>query len=150
MLVLFLTFLRNLHAVVHSGCTSLHSDSAGGLPLLHINSVQFLWLWVSRVWLFTTLWTVACQASLSITNSRSSPRLISIESVMPSNHLTYLSEFFVVCLFYSSHFGKCEVIAHCGFNLYSMMISDIEHLFMCLLAICMSLEKCLFRSLLIF
>ena len=31
--------------------------------------------------------TAACQASLSITNSRSSPRLMSIESVMPSNHL---------------------------------------------------------------
>ena len=32
-------------------------------------------------------WTTACQASLSITNSRSSPKLMSIESVMPSNHL---------------------------------------------------------------
>ena len=34
-----------------------------------------------------TPWIVACQASLSITNSRSSLRLMSIESVMPSNHL---------------------------------------------------------------
>ena len=32
-------------------------------------------------------WTVACQASLSITNSQSPPKLMSIESVMPSNHL---------------------------------------------------------------
>jgi len=34
-----------------------------------------------------TLWTAACQASLSITNSRSSLKLMSNESVMPSNHL---------------------------------------------------------------
>ena len=34
-----------------------------------------------------TLWTAACQASLSITNSRSLLKLMSIESVMPSNHL---------------------------------------------------------------
>ena len=34
-----------------------------------------------------TPWTAACQASLSITNSRSSPKLIFIESVMPPNHL---------------------------------------------------------------
>ena len=33
-----------------------------------------------------TPWTAACQASLSITNFRSSPKLMSIESVMPSNH----------------------------------------------------------------
>ena len=37
--------------------------------------------------LFVTPWTSAHQASLSITNSRSSPKLMSIESVMPSNHL---------------------------------------------------------------
>ena len=46
-------------------------------------SVQSL----SCVWVFATLWTAACQASLSITNSRSSPKFMSIESVMPSNHL---------------------------------------------------------------
>ena len=39
----------------------------------------------SHVQLFATPWTAACQASLSITNSRSLPKLISIESVMPSN-----------------------------------------------------------------
>jgi len=41
----------------------------------------------SHVWLFATPWTSACQASLSITNSQSPLKLMSIESVMPSNHL---------------------------------------------------------------
>ena len=41
----------------------------------------------SRVWLFATPWTAASQASLSITNSRSLLKLMSTESVMPSNHL---------------------------------------------------------------
>ena len=48
-----------------------------------LSSVQLL----SRVWLFATPWTAAYQASLSITNSWSLPKLMSIESVMPSNHL---------------------------------------------------------------
>ena len=47
------------------------------------HSVQSL----SRVRLFATPWIAACQASLSITNSRSSLRLMSIESLMPSSHL---------------------------------------------------------------
>ena len=47
------------------------------------SSVQFL----SRVQLFVTPWTAACQASRSITNSRSLLKLMSLESVMPSNHL---------------------------------------------------------------
>ena len=51
--------------------------------LMRISSVQSL----SHVWLFTTPWTAERQASLSITNSRSLPKLMSIESVMPSNHL---------------------------------------------------------------
>ena len=46
-------------------------------------SVQSL----SCVQLCATLWTAACQASLSITNSQSLLKLSSIESVMPSNHL---------------------------------------------------------------
>ena len=41
----------------------------------------------SHTWLFATPWTAARQASLSITDSRSLLKLMSIESVMPSNHL---------------------------------------------------------------
>ena len=48
-----------------------------------ISSVQFL----SHVRLFATPWIAACQASLSITNSQSSPKSTSIESVMPSSYL---------------------------------------------------------------
>ena len=40
----------------------------------------------SHIWLFVTPWTAAHQSSLSITNSRSLLKLMSIESVMPSNH----------------------------------------------------------------
>ena len=50
---------------------------------VQFSSVQSL----SRVRLFVTPWIAAHQASLSITNSRSPPKPISIESVMPSNHL---------------------------------------------------------------
>ena len=53
------------------------------LKLNQIRSDQSL----SHVWLFATPWVAAHQASLSITNSRSSLRLTSIESVMPSSHL---------------------------------------------------------------
>ena len=49
------------------------------------SSVQSL----SRIRLFETQWTAAHQASLSITNSQSLLRLMSIESVMPSNHLIF-------------------------------------------------------------
>ena len=51
--------------------------------LSELSSVQSL----SCVWLFATPWTTVRQASLSITNSRSLLKLMSIESVMPSNHL---------------------------------------------------------------
>ena len=50
---------------------------------VQFSSVQSL----SRVRLFATLWTAVRQASLSITNFRSLTKLMSIESVMPSNHL---------------------------------------------------------------
>ena len=55
-----------------------------GLEILisYFSSVQF-----SRLRLFVTPWTVARQASLSITNSQSLLKLMSVESVMPSNHL---------------------------------------------------------------
>ena len=51
--------------------------------MIQFSLVQLL----SRVWLFVTPWTAACQASLSMTNSWSLLKLMSIESVMPSNHL---------------------------------------------------------------
>ena len=51
--------------------------------IVHV-SVQ---LSLSRVQLFATPWTAAYQASLPITNSRSLLKLMSIESVMPSNYL---------------------------------------------------------------
>ena len=51
--------------------------------IIALSSVQLL----SRVRLFATPWIAARQASLSITSSRSSPKFLSIESVMPSSHL---------------------------------------------------------------
>ena len=51
------------------------------------------WLSLSHVRLFATPWTTARQASLFITNSQSLLKLMSIESVMPSNHLTLCRPF---------------------------------------------------------
>ena len=56
---------------------------SNAILLVQFSSVQSL----SHVWLFGTPWTAARQASLSITNSQSLLKLMSIESVMPSNHL---------------------------------------------------------------
>ena len=55
--------------------------------IIQFSSVQSL----SRVRVFATPWTAAHQASLSITNSRSSLKLMSIELVMPSNYLIFCS-----------------------------------------------------------
>ena len=62
--------------------TQDYSDTVTSL-VVQFRSVQSL----SHVWHLATPWTTARQASLSITNSWSLPKLISIESVMPSNHL---------------------------------------------------------------
>ena len=60
----------------------MFADAAVALGIL---SVQ----WLSHVQLFVTPWTAARQASLSITNSRSLLKLMSIASMMPSNHLIF-------------------------------------------------------------
>ena len=62
---------------IHSSCCNTAPQT--GLIIV----VQLL----SRVWLFVTSWTTASQASLSITNFHSLLKLMSTESVMPSNHL---------------------------------------------------------------
>ena len=61
------------------------------------SSVQFSsFHLLSCVWLFATPWIAASQASLSITNSRSSFKLVSIESVMPSSHLILCRPLFLL------------------------------------------------------
>ena len=62
---------------------SLQYVVLGKLDNYMFSSVQSL----SRVWLFVTPWTATHQASLSMTNSQSLLKLMSIELVMPSNHL---------------------------------------------------------------
>ena len=53
----------------------------------------------------------------------------------------------ISCLFDNSHSNGHEVMSHGGFDLHYPVISDAEHPFMCLLAVCMSSwEKCLFSS----
>ena len=62
------------------------------LAKYQFSSVQSL----SHVWLFATPWIAARQASLSITNSRSSLKLMSIKSVMPSSHLILCRPLFLL------------------------------------------------------
>ena len=65
-------------------CTKAETTKNRNLSSVQFCSVQLL----SHVQLFATPWTAARQASLSITNSWSLLKLMSIELVMPSNHLT--------------------------------------------------------------
>ena len=71
----------HFHRILQWPCILDIMDSF--FPFFQFSPVQSL----SCVWLFATPWTTACQASLSITNSQSLPKPMSIELVMPSNHL---------------------------------------------------------------
>ena len=71
-----------------------------------ISSVQLF----SRVQLFTTPWTAACQASLSFTNSQSLLKLMSIESVMPPNHVLGYSLLLLSSIFPSNRVFSNELV----------------------------------------
>ena len=100
---------------------------------IQLSSVQSL----SRVWLFETPWTAACQASLSITNSWSLLKLLSIKSVMPANYLILCCPLFLLpSIFPSIRVFSNESVLHirwpkcCSFsfsispfNEYSWLIS---------------------------
>ena len=73
------SWIRRIFIVKMAKCLQIHIYRFSAIP----SSVQSL----SCVRLLATPWTAACQASLSITNSRSLLKLMSIELVMPSNHL---------------------------------------------------------------
>ena len=79
----YLFLKMRMHAINLAVFTSKENWVTGVGETHMFSSVQLL----SRVWLSVTPWTAAHQASLSITSSRSLPKLMSIESVMPSNHL---------------------------------------------------------------
>ena len=71
-------YLKKYWPKISCICQKASSDSLKKLSSVHS---------LSRVWLFANPWTATHQASLSITNSQSLPKLMYIESVMPFNHL---------------------------------------------------------------
>ena len=76
--------------------------------IFHFSSVQSL----SHVQLFVTPWTAACQASLSITNSRILLKLMSIASVMPSNYLILCCSLLLPSVFPSIRIFSKESFLH--------------------------------------
>ena len=82
--MLFIFVKENILVFIHFYC--------------NISSVQSF----GRVWLFATPWTVSHQTSLSITNSWDLLKLMSIESVMPSNHLILCHPFLLLPSIFSS------------------------------------------------
>ena len=86
---------------------------------LSISSVQLL----NHVWLFVIPWTTACQASLSITNSQILPKLMFIQLVMPSNHLTLCHPFLLLPSIFPS-IRITIILSHQGIlSVFSLAIS---------------------------
>ena len=84
-----------------------------------ISSVQSL----SYIWLFATPWTAAHQASLSITDSQSLLKLMSIESVIPSNHLILFCPLLLPSVFPCIRVFSSELALHISYWSFSFNIS---------------------------
>ena len=97
------------HYIYYCGQESLRTNGVAIIVKNRVrNAVQFSSVhFLSCVWLFATPWTATHQASLSITNSCSLLKLMSIESVMPSNHLI----FFRHLLLLSSIFPRIKIFS---------------------------------------
>ena len=97
---------------------SLAAQLVKNLPAMgEFSSAQSL----SRVWLFMTPWTAAHQASTSITNSQRLLKLMSIESVMPSNHFILCHPLFLLPSIFPSiqvFSSECVVVSHCDIKLH--------------------------------
>ena len=78
----------------------------------HTNTLEYSVQSLGRVRLFATPWTAACQASPSITNSWSLPKLVSIESVIPSNHLILCRPLLLPSIFPSIRVFSNESVLH--------------------------------------
>ena len=105
------TFKILFYIRIKSGILCFHgslSDKVGRQMNFQFSLVQSL----SHVRLFVTPWTPAHQASLSITNSWSPPKPMSIESVMPSNHLLCHPLLFLPSIFPSIRVFSNESALH--------------------------------------
>ena len=92
----------------------------GQKPVLSFKQLKLFWLFYivgsvshSCVWLFTAPWTAACQAALSFSISGSLLKLMSIELVMPSNHLIFCHpRFLLPSIFPSIGVFSSELVLH--------------------------------------
>ena len=120
-----MNFLKAVHRAEHISMLNGMVVHARLPILINLSSTQCLeWafkiqVWLSQfssvqshshVWLFVTPWTAARHASLSITNSQSLLKFISIESVMPSNHLVLCHPLLLPSIFPSSRVFSNESV----------------------------------------
>jgi len=98
------------HYIYYCGQESLRTNGVAIIVNNRVrNAVQFSSVHsLSCVWLFVTPWTATHQASLSITNSHSLLKLMSIESVMPSNHLIFCHHLLLL----SSIFPRIKIFSN--------------------------------------
>ena len=77
-----------------------------------VNGTLVVFQSLSHVWLFVTSWTVACQASLSFTISQHLLKLMSIELMMPSNHLLLCCLLLLLSIFLSTRVFSNKLALH--------------------------------------